>query len=260
MDIGGLGDGYIGKYDADPLEKYAQTVEELKGVKTVREINRMVETEPLEAQVAIWRRISDTLGCMSESFSGRDQDSFIEHSLAMMQGGPNFQVTPSQSWIYRDEYRQSGNYYIFSRGGHDFGVVMLKYAFDVGEEVPYCVIDHIQGVRRGSDSNHGPVFPCNVLEGIASYVVEKSRVLIENGWKIALKFDGSDCIWEGEPVRSLGVRDRFFDSKRKEIRIKSSDGPNTPLRQYVHDLNPRRKRVREILGHEVLKNLTPIQS
>ena len=225
------------------MEKAGEFLDE----RTIREIERSVEMENANVQAAVWTRVARTLRTMSDDFKEPERKSLVDHTLAMMDGGLDFQVIPRQSWIYPDGHRREGDFYMFARGPVYFGEVMLKYAYDVQAQKPYCLIDHIQGIQQEEYPDPKSFFGVNVLEGMAAYVIEKSRGLIDDGWWLALKSETLPMSRMAAPY-SKGVKDRFFDSKPRDVELKSTTLPGVALRSVIYDLNPNRKRVREILG------------
>ncbi|MCX6735055.1 MAG: hypothetical protein NTZ25_04090 [Candidatus Peregrinibacteria bacterium] len=215
--------------------------------RTIREIERSVEMENAKVQAAVWTRVARTLRTMSDDFKEPERKALVDHTLGMMAGGPNFQVIPRQSWIYPDGHRREGDFYMFARGPVYFGEVMLKYAYDVQAEKPYCLIDHIQGIQQDEYPDPKSFFGVNVLEGMAAYVIEKSRGLLDDGWWLALKSETLPMSRMSAPY-SMGVKDRFFDPKPREVELKSATLPGIALKTDIYDLNPNRKRVKEILG------------
>ncbi len=225
-------------------------VVDLLGLKVVRDINRVVEMRPLPIQRAVWDRIITTIEGLDDYLDGEQKKSFVDHNLSMLRGEESFDVIPGQSWTYPDGYSQRGNYYEFSRGGYDtFGVVMLKYIYDIEANVPYCLIDHVQGVRQSDyDLKHDPFFVTNPLERMAEYVIRNSIPLLDGGWKLALKVEEALPMLKRDSPFSFGVRDRFFWSKPKEILAKGLERPGVALPNKLNELNPDRKRVKQILG------------
>lgn len=243
LEIDGLGNGYFTP-DISRIIK-------LVGVDVARDINRMIEMRPLPIQMAVWSRVSEALGELNGSIDDSQGKAFVDHNLAMLQGGDRFEVIPSQSWTYPDGYSQTGNYYEFSRGRsfYTFGVVMLKYVYDVEDGVPYCLIDHVQGIRQSDyDLENDNFFKTNPLERMAEHVIRGSIPLLDGGWKLALKVDEALPMLRRESSFSLGVRDRFFESKPKQILATGSDMPGVALPRKLYELNPNRRRVKEILG------------
>lgn len=214
----------------------------------IRDIERSTEMESDKVQAAVWTRVARTLRTMSDDFKEPERKSLVDHTLAMMGGGLDFQVIPRQSWIYPDGHRREGDFYMFARGPVYFGEVMLKYAYDVQARKPYCLIDHIQGIQQNEYPDTKGFFGVNVLEGMASYVIEKSRGLIDDGWWLALKAETLPMSRMAAPY-SKGVKDRFFDSKSRDVELKSTTLPGVALRTSIYDLNPNRRRVQELLGN-----------
>lgn len=240
-DVDGLGD--------DECSPDISRVISLLGLAIARDISRMVERRPLPIQEAVWDRVAATMEELDGSLEYEQKKAFVDHNFAMLQGGDGFDVIPGQSWTYPDGYSQSGNYYEFSRGCDTFGVVMVKYIYDVEANVPYCLIDHVQGIRQPDyDLEHDPFFKSNPLERMAEYVIKNSKPLLDGGWKLALKVEEALPILRRDSPFSFGVRDRFFESKPKEVLAKGVDMPGVALPRKLYELNPKRKRVQQILG------------
>lgn len=238
----------------DLLSGFSESVEvnrakagEFLDEETIRKIESSTERESAKVQAAVWTRVARTLRTMSDDFQEPERKALVDHTLAMMGGGPDFQVIPRQSWIYPDGHRREGDFYMFARGPVYFGEVMLKYAYDVRNQKPYCLIDHVQGIQQDQHPDPKSFFGVNVLEGMAAYVIEKSKGLIDDGWWLALKAEKLPMSGKSAPY-SMGVKDRFFDSKPRDAELKSTTLPGVALRSVIYDLNPNRKRVREILG------------
>lgn len=232
---------------------------ELMGVEVAREIDLVLATRSLPVQQAIWSRIAQVLAELDRFIDGEQKRAFIEHNFAMLRGDNGVAVDPCSLWTYPDGYTQYGNYHEFYRGasqrvlfmGHvdTLGVVMLKYIYDVEAKVPYCLIDHVQGVRQSEDDiSRDPFFEINPLERMAEHVIRGAIPLLNGGWKLALKADDTFPMLKRDSPFSFGVRDRFFESKPKKISAKGADMPGVALPSKLYELNPNRRRVKEILG------------
>jgi hypothetical protein len=232
----------VGAFDSEFPREVSVVISQI-GIGVARDIDRMIGMRPLPIQEAVWSRISEVM----EEFNGLLDPlqllAFVDHNLAMLQDGDGFGVIPSRSWTYPDGYTQYGHYSEFARGRsfNTFGVVMLKYVYDERGKAPYCLIDHVQGIRQSDyDIANDGFFKTNPLERMAEHVIRGSIPLLEGGWKLALKVD--------ESLFSLGVRDRFFESKPQQVLARGSDMPGVALPRNLYELNPNRKRVKEILG------------
>ena len=84
---------------SESVEVNREKVGEFLDEGTIREIVRSTEMESAGVQAAVWTRVARTLRTMSDDFKEPERKSLVDHTLAMMDGGLDFQVIPRQSWI-----------------------------------------------------------------------------------------------------------------------------------------------------------------